>query len=136
MMALASPCPSPEGSTEPQPLPAIRRAAALLAGSEQNAGPAGGERAGDLARNEHPFGTFVHGCQMKIGGAEAFGEPPSRLPWQKAKVRQGAIRYFPPDAIKPTPLPDQEEHDLRRLPSKRRRCIDHCFEGMGKAEIA
>ena len=73
---------------------------------------------------------------MKIGGAEAFGEPPSRLPWQKAQVRQGAIRYFPPDAVKPTPLPDQEEHDLRRLPSKRRGCIDHRFEGMGKAEIA
>ena len=63
--------------------------------TQQNAGPTGGKRARDLAWHQHSLGTLIHGCQMKIGGAEAFGQPVGWLPWQQAEVRQGAILDFP-----------------------------------------
>ncbi len=41
--------------------------------SQQKTGPAGGKRPRDLAWHQHSLGTLIHGCQMKISRAEAFG---------------------------------------------------------------
>ena len=95
MMALASPCPSPGGQDGTAAVIDDQARCRTAGRTQQNAGPAGGKRARDLAWNQHPFGTLIHGCQMKIGGAKAFGEPPAGCHGRQAEVRQGAILRFP-----------------------------------------